>query len=1041
MATHTRSQRESSTQSEELFEFVDYTSASNFERLANAIEEILSLWGLKHSDYAFTSAENVPAENGHGQSSEDNVRQESISIEGTNYNLIYHSQAKLIDDDYEPINAPFAKEALSSVITNHDDKGLNFHALHRWTTIPQFLVLEPTNQSFRSRLFASGKAIVDINQAKLLISACSIAFHNTGCRIPVFIRCGSSRHDLFIGYRLNGDANNNLTETNYNTMIVPSLPSTWSDLNIVRRIFRKKLDVDEYDNDIQSTAAFTYSLRNWFDEDWKTWNAEEDDDETDVGVDEGEEESTSDSSAIATSGELLDRSFQDPTPIRRKSHPKITLPLLDFGSYNDPLRSLNLTAVFPMTNLNTFLENQFSSDMDAVSAPIWLLATEFAPDTQQRAVLSTAIDDAITSWIKDPANRDYLAPYDDSNQNDDNNLRAPRDPRRLRNLLQPTRSSSELSMPGGLGGTKDNGANAAGASVSFVATEEVESVLHQLFEFNLGQEHSNKHHYSENFEPKSTSQVLLPTVRSLGFHVKQDQLIPHKSFLWNLLLQALNATSSTNKVQNTPFISFLKILWSEVMRQVRWLWEHNMTIPNVNVRSNEDFNEEQDMSDSVQTITPLQAQEKIGIDLRFNIRQQQIRKEKGEPVPTLTKPKDYHGLFDEVHTAQNGSNDSGSSTFHRFLERLVEGDDQPGLLAHSAGKLHNPIPEDSSWDESMEVEEDDEEFFDSIEEVNAAASTANKSSEQRSQMDESFVQLDKAPSLGSTPNTDNDVDITPDSEPQGRKTKMQNTMLCNADEPLWIPETQDLGFMTEDMVNQQAEVFESLGTSDEAAKIRAQLQSAHLISDMQAFKAANPKAVFNDFVRWHSPKDWVTEATEDGEAQLSTRMSESGNLWLELWKNAKPVPVSKQKPLFNIAMEGEKALHYLESMSVYEVFSFLLPTIALIAYDTLVSHPIALRVPYVTEKLAELARDITSYPWDELRQGQVSSDPIIASIREKEILICRANSLLRKLPRQVDLVDRLIRLFETQVMGDKEREATYTLFSSEGTWKLQMREY
>lgn len=375
------------------------------------------------------------------------------------------------------------------------------------------------------------------------------------------------------------------------------------------------------DLDIQSTAAFTYSLRNWFDEDWKAWNAEEDEDETDVDVniDEEEEGGTSDNSPIATSGELLDRSFQNTTLKRRKSHPTTTLPLLDFGSYNDPLRSLNLTAVFPMTNLNTFLENQFSSDMDAVSAPIWRLATEFAPDVQQRAVLSTVLDDAINSWIKDPANRDYLAPYDDSNQNDDNNLRAPRDPRRLRNLLQPTRSSSELSMPGGLGGTKDNGTNAAGASVSFVPTEEVESVLHQLFEFNLGQEHSNKHHYSEVFEPKSTSQVPLPTVRSLGFHVKQDQLIPYKSFLWNLLLQALNATSSTNKVQSTPFISFLKILWSEVMRQVRWLWEHDMTIPNVNVRSNVDFNEEQDLSDSVQTITPSQAQEKIGIDLRFNI--------------------------------------------------------------------------------------------------------------------------------------------------------------------------------------------------------------------------------------------------------------------------------------------------------------------------------------------------------------------------------------------------------------------------------------
>jgi hypothetical protein len=84
------------------------------------------------------------------------------------------------------------------------------------------------------------------------------------------------------------------------------------------------------------------------------------------------------------------------------------------------------------------------------------------------------------------------------------------------------------------------------------------------------------------------------------------------------------------------------------------------------------------------------------------------------------------------------------------------------------------------------------------------------------------------------------------------------------------------------MVKQQAEVFESLGTSDDAAKIRAQLQSAHLLSDMRAFKAANPSAVFNDFVRWHSPKDWVTEGIET--PQLSARMSEPGNLWLELWQ-------------------------------------------------------------------------------------------------------------------------------------------------------------
>lgn len=82
--------------------------------------------------------------------------------------------------------------------------------------------------------------------------------------------------------------------------------------------------------------------------------------------------------------------------------------------------------------------------------------------------------------------------------------------------------------------------------------------------------------------------------------------------------------------------------------------------------------------------------------------------------------------------------------------------------------------------------------------------------------------------------------------------------------------------MTEDMIKQQADVFESLGTSNDAAQIRAKLQSAQLVSDMQAFKAANPRATLEDFVRWHSPKDWS--------GCLSARMSDPNNIWQQLWK-------------------------------------------------------------------------------------------------------------------------------------------------------------
>lgn len=50
-----------------------------------------------------------------------------------------------------------------------------------------------------------------------------------------------------------------------------------------------------------------------------------------------------------------------------------------------------------------------------------------------------------------------------------------------------------------------------------------------------------------------------------------------------------------------------------------------------------------------------------------------------------------------------------------------------------------------------------------------------------------------------------------------------------------------------------------LGTDEAGAEIRAKMQSASLLSDMESFKAANPGCVLADFVRWHSPRDWDGE--------------------------------------------------------------------------------------------------------------------------------------------------------------------------------------
>jgi Rab3 GTPase-activating protein catalytic subunit len=121
--------------------------------------------------------------------------------------------------------------------------------------------------------------------------------------------------------------------------------------------------------------------------------------------------------------------------------------------------------------------------------------------------------------------------------------------------------------------------------------------------------------------------------------------------------------------------------------------------------------------------------------------------------------------------------------------------------------------------------------------------------------------------------------------------------------------------MTEDMLEEHANVLVNLGNDNEAALLRAKIQSASLLSDMESFKAANIGCILEDFVRWYSPRDWIeteTLSTETNEIvktfELSHRMKIPGNMWVDVWNNAKALPVRKQKRLFDDTKEAEKVL-------------------------------------------------------------------------------------------------------------------------------------
>ncbi|CAK4534891.1 unnamed protein product [Aphanomyces euteiches] len=151
-------------------------------------------------------------------------------------------------------------------------------------------------------------------------------------------------------------------------------------------------------------------------------------------------------------------------------------------------------------------------------------------------------------------------------------------------------------------------------------------------------------------------------------------------------------------------------------------------------------------------------------------------------------------------------------------------------------------------------------------------------------------------------------------------------LLHHPTQVLNVPITQDPVPLTEDVAKEQQEILSKLGVSAESTLLRQQIQSTSMLSDMQAFKAANPNSCLADFIRWYSPRDWndhelpsepIDMKTNFPQGHLSSRMSkhQDANPWQLMWQQAQAIPAEKQKPLFDAGNEAEKIFHFLETIS------------------------------------------------------------------------------------------------------------------------------
>ncbi|XP_008226869.2 PREDICTED: rab3 GTPase-activating protein catalytic subunit [Prunus mume] len=150
-----------------------------------------------------------------------------------------------------------------------------------------------------------------------------------------------------------------------------------------------------------------------------------------------------------------------------------------------------------------------------------------------------------------------------------------------------------------------------------------------------------------------------------------------------------------------------------------------------------------------------------------------------------------------------------------------------------------------------------------------------------------------------------------------------NVTMLETGEPVYCPVTQEGPLLTEDLIKETEEFVLRTGSVGAGC--------SQLLSDMQAFKAANPGCILEDFVRWHSPPDWSETEPEDRDSfdgsdalstrgYLSSRMQKEGNLWREFWDTSKPVPAVKQVPLFDEDLAVEGILDGFDDISPSELF-------------------------------------------------------------------------------------------------------------------------
>lgn len=978
----------------EVFEITDFTTASDWERFISRVEEIFHEWKL------VSCLPKPPATKGAYTNGTWEEKTEELAFADFKFTLTHiwlksrdekaeKSAEKESGEEEEDNDKEITPTVYGDLLNMENDFPSRAHCICRWYGLQDFVTLCPGGNT---------EAVLGESRVKLLLSSVNIALTDAGCCVPIFVQIHQKWRRLYQGTCVLPGSN-----IEFGMVQLKRTPAQYNHLAGLLDVFKAKLgSMSDPRPPVSVAVRFLYVLYDWVNSPWTQPLPDFDDEVGCSGFDQ-----------------------------------------LPFGACEDPVSSLNLYCTWPSLSEDMIVENQVYSDLDPLQAPHWSVRIQMTEDPQ--CLLGEYLINFLALCHRKETLDQLLGGLSSEMRESDSSGEISS---ALQKLTEPSVGYNISSFTSYVSQPQKQAPKSNSAPIQG-------ELLDQIIQFL----------FPDAAKPMA---VDIPESEESGLRQETSQNVKElpkqlKSAPVDGLLHKLSVCLCVLNHNNGGLFAVAQI-WQEFVLEMRFRWENNFFIegvekgpPNLgscllqqklqmlnccieHKKKREQLHKgytgdlDSPPSSPYRGPSTSQVSRSMSHDDSFinqsNKSAIENSSEMGQGATADNQSRDdaESGTQFSAIKSQNkpGSQklaSSGDSTDdEEFFECNDEESDKSGEKDEDTSENqavgNQPAEENQSEETLQKMTTDEDQSVNN--EANQSetemecdpVNTSQTSSLNASLTDSQIREISGSEARQSISN----VSVVSDSafkesfshRPEGRLAPFQDLKLINCEEKMYIPITQEPAPMTEDMLEEHAEVLAKLGTSAEGAELRARMQSACLLSDMESFKAANPGCVLEDFVRWYSPRDWIEETTEDEngeikvEGHLSQRMQIPGNMWVEVWQTARPVPARRQKRLFDETKEAEKVLHFLSALKPASVVVHLMPMLVHAALLKAMENdnPKIPVLKQVIEQACLKASQVTRSP----QQDAKRYEELIRMIMHAEIIIARNLSLQSKFT--VDLLER-----------------------------------